>query len=173
MFISTIHRDNGSGVTIDSVHHEQHEGEHYYGTGYFDLGASASTDFCVIAPPDVYIHMVYVITGSQDLLLEIYEGSSFATDGTAVDFFNSNRNSNNTTSLLAYKDSTVSSDGSIIYSHKALANSTNRKEEVGTIGSREEIILRRGEKYIYRLTDLSASTNQINYLASFYETKEL
>jgi len=162
-------QDDGRGVIIDAVHHEIHEGEHYYTANYFSLAASGTADFCLIIPNDLAIHMVFSITTSETTTLEIYEDADFATDGTAITFFNSNRNSSNTTSLLAYQDSTINSLGNKIYGKKVMANSNARREEVGNFGEHEELVLKKGSKYIFRMTNLATGSNDINYLASYYE----
>jgi len=151
--------------TVTYEHHEIHSGSHYYMANHDDFGNGASSDFAIITPDTTkWIHMTFAIEGSYAVHLDIYEDSDFDGDGVAVDSFNNNRNSGNTTGMTITSDPTVNSVGDMIFAQQKGAN-----KQAGSLERAQEIILKQNTKYIFRITNESTSTNTISWLAEWYE----
>lgn len=116
-FDSTSASGTGYGylIQIPSEHHKIHEGVHYTGVDYdSDVDIAAPKYWHIKAPASGVIHLTWKIRASLNGLAELYEAPTTTADGTGVTPYNNDRNSANTSTLLFYKDPTVTVDGTLL-----------------------------------------------------------
>jgi len=142
------------------------EGKDYY---YHDvlepLGASASQDYLLTTPnSDLNIHFdLIAVFGDGAGSLEVYEGGD-RIGSVLQTIINRNRNSSNNTIVTIHKgQSGGSSDGTRMYWKRTGKNGGNTKFDVGgDAGAAKYRILKKNTKYIIRVTDKSATENNVS-----------
>lgn len=161
--LSTYDETTGKSypICIDVPHNKIHEGDHYYIRGFTTLGLNDQIDFVYTVPSGVYIHIKFDVVGTDRVELYFYEGTDY-TGGTVAYPLNNNRNyADNTTPY--YIDPTINDDGTLIWSA-----SVGAIRQIGTYDTDEEIVLKPGETYMWRIISRT-STNTITYHAKWYE----
>lgn len=153
---------------LDVVSHEHrkiHAGKHFFVASYDTLTNAAVLDFAFTTPNTTeWSHMVFELEGTGALSMQIYEGSDFDADGTAVTPINGNRNSSNTSTLGLQTDPTVNAAGTEIYYQYRGAN-----RSAGILIRDNEIIMKQNTKYLFRLTNQTAVNNIISWDFEWYE----
>jgi hypothetical protein len=139
-----------SAVVIDYVHHEIHEGDHFFCN-------IADTDVDIIAPKYFHIvtpntakwaHLTLMLTSTGAGKFEFFENPTINVAGTAVTVFNSDRNSIKANTTLIKQDSTTTSDGTLIWTSRVGAG-----ERIVSGSTRsDELILKQNEDYILKFT---------------------
>jgi hypothetical protein len=151
--------------TIEYEHHEIHSGSHYYICGYDSFTNGQVVDFTVVVPNVTkWPHMTFSLEGSGALSIEIHEGATVDTTGTAVTAYNNNRNSDNTSNLTIRTGDAFTSEGTLIYSQYKGAN-----KQAGFIERDRELVLKQNTTYIFRITNETALANIITWCAEWYE----
>ena len=155
-------------MTIDYVHHEIHEGDHFLYTDAVTLGEAGVQNYHITTPNTTkWAHMIFVVDGSAITQVELYEGTDKAGD-TDVVAGNSNRNSTTAATLVIKKGLTGgTSDGTRLHIYKGGSATNQSRGEAGTRND-EELILKQNTKYILRITSGTAS-NLCNVRMSWYE----
>ena len=157
--------------TITYEHHEIHEGDHYFVEDYTTLDENEYIDFCVTTPDTAeWTHMLFNINGQSLVNVNVYEGTTVSAAGTPVSAINSNRNSDNTTSLTIASDCGFSDIGTKILGYSSgVAGANPRKGQTpGLLGRSNEIVLKQNTTYIFRITS-GADNNIISYHGNWYE----
>lgn len=160
----------GAVSTIDYVHHAIHDSCHFCVTVY-DSDVDIGTPKIVrITTPDTSIrcHLVAYISGDGGFLFEFYENPTLDDAGDALTILNNNRNSVNTATATAFEDTTTqapNNDGILL---EAGYSGGEKKKESGTLGFRDEFILKQDEDYLVKITAESDSTKIIIVL-KWYE----
>jgi hypothetical protein len=136
-----------------------------------DLAIDGTKEFIVATGTTKDVHFIYKFEASSAGLLEVYEGVSTTTDGTAVIIYNTNRNSLNTsTNITITEDPTVVVGGVVIASNVVgIAGQTANQSEGGAVGPAIPLILKYGTKYHFIFTATFADTD-ISAVSFFYET---
>lgn len=162
---------SGASVSIESEHHEIHGGHHYFHSSIITIAGSASANI-ILETDGAEQHFTYSI-GSDiaGFTLYSYEKVTADSNGTLLPTLNNNRNSTNTSALVVRLNPTnVSTVGSTaIRSAYVGTAGTGVNRSAGTITRSTETILKFNTKYLIRITNLSASSNDINLTFSFYE----
>ena len=91
------------------------------------------------------------------------ENATIVVTGTTVSVYNSNRNSANTSGNLVLVGSTVTT-GTLILQQYSGANKL-----AGIVGRENEIILKQIEDYLFRITNETATANEVSWNAEWYE----
>jgi len=154
-------------ITVPYEHHEAHEGESFYYHDVIALGNAGVQNYLITTPNTTrWGHFGYQVEFCDARgILEVYE-SAVRTGTTAQTILNRNRNSATTATITVHKDySGGSSDGSRIVWKSVCAN----RNLSASVGSGLERILKQNTKYIFRLTNTSATTNNANVELDWYE----
>ena len=156
-------------IKIDSEHHEIHEGDHYFITGFQNIDTDAEIVFGVkTSDSESSGHITTLINGTSEIEVYIYEDAVF-TGGTPVIPINNNRNSLKTSGSLIVIAPTVTDVGTLLSSQSSGKAGVNPKSSVGGITSRQnEIILKRDTYYIFK-TISKDDDNIISFRADWYE----
>ena len=159
-------------VLIDTIHHEIHEGELFYSDNSDTLANGGVVNYLLTTPnDDKAIHLAYVVDGSAITQIDVYEGSDKA--GVAdITVFNANRLSSNAPTMTIKKGlNGGTTDGTLIKTHKSGSSTgvSSRNSASIRVG---EIILKKGTKYILRVTS-STADNLTNTKFEWYEHARL
>lgn len=165
------HVDNVSGTlqTIDFVHHEIHEGNHYFVANWIELDATNTFEFVYQTPSSTTrSHSIVSIMSTGQVEVDAFEDTIAGVDGTQVIPFNSERDSTNTSEAIIRTDPTITSDGNFLWS-MSLGSGTNPANTAGAGVSRDnELVLKTNTKYLVRFTS-NTNGNRINYRFDWYE----
>ncbi|MCF7861162.1 hypothetical protein K9M79_02865 [Candidatus Woesearchaeota archaeon] len=174
--ISGINYESGkSGIdsstetlqTINYEHHEIHSGSHYNYCDYdiTPLGSGDTIEFILTTPDTTtWTHFSFQVFSSTGATIELYEGASGITGGTAITPRNNNRNHADSSTITLLKDPTaITSDGTRAAGFLAGAN-----RDGGSIERDKENVLKQNTIYLLRITSLAASNN-ISWCAEWYE----
>ncbi len=83
--VDEIRMDSATNTmqVINFEHHQIHDNEHYFLEDFVTLGNGVVFDFCVTtADNDAWVHLVFSYSSTLAMQFDLYEGSSFAADGT-------------------------------------------------------------------------------------------
>ena len=156
-------------VTIDTVHHELHEGNHYHYCNY-QLGnaVGATIEFVLTVPSGaIYPHFLFEVYSSQGATIDVYIGTTGVTGGTSITPRNNNTVSINTSGISIVKDpSSITSDGLFVSGYLAGAG-----RNAGFNKRDNEFILSDNRSYLVRITSL-ANGNDISWCCEWYEHDE-
>lgn len=151
---------------IEHEHAEIHGGDHYNYCDYALNQASGITIEFIITTPDTtkWTHFTFEVSSSAGATLELYEGASGISGGTAITPRNNNRNSANVSTVTLIKDpSSISNDGV-----RAAGFLAGGDRVAGLVGRGREKILKQNTTYLARITSLAVS-NDISWCAEWYE----
>jgi len=138
--------------TIDSAHHEIHNGDHYK-AGFQDtsMATNETITLLFVTPASVeWAHWILTAQATGAVVIELYEGAT-ATGGTPVTRFNRNRNSLNDSTTLVYHTPSVTADGTKIV-ERWVGNEGFKESVGGEMRGDSEFILKQDTKYLIRLT---------------------
>ena len=170
---SALKTDDEELVTIDKVHYEIHEGEHYtaiVADGDVDI---ASPKYISLTAPNTAtrIHLFFTVSADNGFLLQLYENPTLNAAGSAVAAYNNDRNSVNAATLVLKEDCTTqapNNDGTLIMAQYAGGGTNPAARSSGTGASRSEWILAQAEEYIIKITT-SVDNSKANALFEWYE----
>jgi len=163
-------RYSSSLGAIESEHKHIHEGNHFF-IADFDTGLSDgdTIEFVVTTPnSNKSTHMTFFIEGTDGVQMEIYEGASGITGGTAQTPLNSNRNSSTSSSLTIVKNPTSISN----YGTKIFGMRSGQNKEAGITERNWELILKKNTTYVYKITS-NGNSNNISYIGNWYEVEQV
>lgn len=159
-------------VTIDFVHHEIHEGNHYTASIYDnDVDIVGPKYVRITTPATGETHLVFSVSGSAGFIAEFYEDPTLNAAGAAVARINNNRVSTNTANVTTFQDTTTqapNNDGTLLWSAIAGSGGNPAQSNSGQSGARQEFILTTSEDYLVKVTVLADNT-KINIQAEWYE----
>jgi len=165
-------KDDDALTTIASVHHEIHEGHHFYVEGFVTLADTATMYAKLIVPnTDKRIHLRWLIDASGILETNFYEGASGGmTGGSSASVLNSNRNSNNKSCLAGNVTTgvTVATNKGTLVSSKKVGGTGFKTFFGGSSERDDEIILKNNTTYFREFISGSAD-NVVSFRASWYE----
>jgi hypothetical protein len=150
---------------IDYEHHEIHSGSSFVLTNVSDVASGATFDLLMVTPDTTsWAHMFIQATTERETLFEIFEGVTTSSDGTVCTPTNRNRNSTSTANLLCYHTPSITSTASLILNAKSGSGKTG-----GEARSEQEIVLKQNTKYLFRVTNDSASAGWVSQQLNWYE----
>lgn len=164
-------------IGIDYAHHEVHSGSHYF-TGYSAALTSGQVLTIGITTPNTtkLPHMLIGYNSADEALFELLEDVTSFSGGLSLTAYNSDRNSSSTSGLTLIAGHTGSNlitptGGTVIFNeYYGEAGATPSRAGAGG-GNRNdnEIILKQNTKYLFRITDQSASGNNSSITLEWYE----
>jgi hypothetical protein len=163
--------------SIDLSHERIHEGNHFYVRKVITgLNAGVAKNFLIIPPSEaevssdtVLIHIIYGVFANPGADIAFFEGSTVSSNGTEITPINNNRASDTTSVTKVFEDPVITSVGTQISEDRAgtpadlgMGGRLNRDED--------EIILRPGTNYIFRVTPLADNTD-IRITLDWYDNR--
>jgi len=153
-------------IAMSYEHHEIHDGNHFNYCDY-SLGEAvgATIEFVLTTPNTTkWIHFNFTVASTDGATIELYEGTSGITAGTAITPRNNNRNSLTASGVTLIKDPTaITSDGVRASGYLAGGGRVS-----GVITRDTEYMLGQNRTYLMRITSL-ANGNDISWAADWYE----
>ena len=164
-YTAGIDRTTYALESISYEHHEIHDGSHYFICGHQAFSNGEIIDFTVVTPNSTKLaHMIFSVSGSGAVSLEIHESATVDEAGSAVTAYNNNRNSSNTSSLTIRTGDSFTDEGTMIF-----RNQVGALKESGLINRERELILKSDTTYIFRITNETTQSNDISYCGEWYE----
>lgn len=162
-----------SQVFIDNTHHELHAGKHFFIKGFTDLTGSQVLDYLFSTPAanpsvpteDFYCHFLLNVAFEAEANIVVYEGATTSADGTPVASFCSNRCKDNTPLAGSFIAPTVTDVGVQIAALKVGSG----KLTGGGARAENELVMKQGTKYLFRITNDTVSNNWFDYHVNWYE----
>ena len=155
-------------VTIDQVHHQQHEGEAFHYSEVITLGSAAVQDYLLTVPAGKYPHLIYSVDGIYGVTIELYEATGKTQSAAAVSVYNRNRNSAKVPSMTVKKGTDGGSGDGTRILWKRSGSGTSGGKLAASVAERSERVLKAATAYIFRLTS-AASSNDISIELDWYE----
>lgn len=155
----------GALITIDYPHHEVHDGSFYICS---DISGSVSSKIWRITTPNTTMraHFTLMVSSDQAITLGFYENPTLNAAGTQLTAYNADRNSANTATVTAFKDTTTTSDGTLLFT--TVTGSSNAKSQVGGAArAGSEYILKQNEDYLIKCT--LANAGYVSIILDWYE----
>ena len=160
--------------TIGYEHHEIHAGSHFMLCDYVDLSINQVYDIQITTPNTTKeSHLVFGIEVESETLLQLFEGVTIATAGSALGVRNNNRNSATVTGMTVngiLNSSTANADADTVISAATIMEQSIvgvGKGSLGSVTRENEIVLKKNAIYSLRFTATAAG--YINYCLHWYE----
>lgn len=169
--IDQVEPTTNSVKVIDYSHAELHSGDHYVVKDYVSVLKAGVKEF-IISTPDTkrWAHMVLGVDAvTSSITIDIYEGVSTTSDGTAINNRNRNRNFSDDNTTICYEDPTgLTGDvaGNLL---QASYLGAGKNSAGGGIRDSEEMLLKQNTKYLVRVTELNIAATVVNYTFDWYE----
>jgi hypothetical protein len=161
--------------TIEYVHHEIHDGAHFFIQGFSVVNSGGNVSFeTTTQNGSKWVHMLFNVNSTQLTEFNVFEGATLS-GATIMTPVNSNRNANITSILTAVFQPVISgttpTSGTQIFSSRfGVSGGTVGQPLRGEGGQRaeNEIILKSGTTYLWEIKSLSP-LNLIDYDGNWYE----
>lgn len=161
---------NGHVVTQQELDHIIYHGNGY-GVGYYDASVSNGSSIDVLVScDDVPLAVQLNIAAGGDCLFNLYENPTISSVGTALTAINLNRNSTKTCGASISHTPTVSSVGTLIY--QLYSPGGMRFSAGGGDASFQRGILKKGEQYLFRLTNTAGLTKPMQISLLYFNPEE-
>jgi len=143
-----------SASMIDNAHSELHDGHHFFVSDYATgiNNAAPKNWYLNIPAGPVLMHFIPLFGCSAGGVWQLFEGPTITVNGTGLTIFNSNRNSSVASTALAYKDPTVTVDGTQLWAEYAGVAGAGPLRAPGEGRATDEIDLQYSTKYVLRFT---------------------
>lgn len=154
-------------VTIDTEHHEVHEGNHFYFCDYqLNNTSGAVINLSVTTPSSgKRPHVAFTVFSSLGATIEVYNGAT-VTGGTTITPLNNMHGSAITSALAVKLNPTITVAGTRRSGYLAGAG-----RQAGIASRSEENILAYSTTYVFKITSL-ANSNDISWCFEWYEHTE-
>jgi hypothetical protein len=152
--------------TIDYAHHEIHGGSTFHVNDVIAMTNAQVVDYLITTPNTArWAHLGYEIDPlDSGIALGIFEGAD-RVGTTALIAYNRDRNSATTATTTMHRGhSAGTTDGVQIVTRR-----TGTKTIGASTGDSTERIMKQNTKYIFRVTNLSAQTNNVSLRWFWYE----
>jgi hypothetical protein len=157
-------------ITIELPHHEVHEGNHYTTTDSATINAGAlNRKVWRFTTPNntTQCHLILTFTSSLSGVLSFNANPTVNAPGSGLSEYNNNQNSVKTAQLTAFKDTTLTADGTPI--SILIIGTSAPATRIGGVGRiSTEWILKMNEDYVLIFTADNANT-LISVVAEWYE----
>lgn len=154
-------------VVIDTIHDRMHRGQ-FFTAGLVNLALANNGTLELLLRVSTGAHVRFAANNGGDARVQLFENATFSDPGSAVTRVNRNRFSSKTAKTLISSAPTISDDGDSIFDKVLAGGSGFFFTSGGELGSFEEYILSPGD-YLFRLTNLSGSTQPADLQLDFYE----
>lgn len=160
----------GALVAVENEHHEIHEGETFQ-VSYKSPDASPIADdgtvIFVLTTTTKTAHLVFDASGGGDFEGEFREDVTVAA-GTSMTPQNKNRTFPNNNTATVVRDPTVSNAG-VLLETAFIPGGTGPLAGGGIGSGRSEWILKKGAKYMLRITNRAGNNQPMSLRAEWYE----
>jgi hypothetical protein len=155
--------------TIEKEHYEIHEGDFYSATSVeTDIDNAISQKWMFVAPDSAKrIHIAARISATGAGFVYFFAEGTVSDSGLAIPLYNNDRNSVKNTTLLAYKDPTVTTEGTLLMADYFGSND-NHSRIGGAVKMSAEYILKQGKTYLLKYTP-DADDKTAVLVIEFYE----
>ena len=157
----------GAIEVISYEHHEIHSGSHYFVKTVIELSGAGDIEYFMFRTPDTSkrVHAQARIGGNAEFDIEIFEDPTTTADGTPVTTINNERDSANTSELLAFGAPTVTADGDRIWYGRI---GTGRDATVSA-ATGYEILAATDTDYLFKVTKAASGDGYVDVDFSWYE----
>ena len=157
--------------TIDTEHREIHKGNHFFYANTYEIAGSTTTNF-ILQTGAKEIHFTFALSSTvAGISYDTYEEVTANEDGTLVTPLNNYRESASATTVTIRLNPTgISTVGATLLRAIRSGNAgATAFQTSGNVDRGNEVIFKANTKYLLAITNLSASTNYINFDANWYE----
>ncbi len=159
----------GRLVIVDSVHHEVHEGNHYFiNNSTANASATEILGTLITTPATKRVHMVSEFGGSAATVFTLIKGPTVAnTSKSALVEFNNDQESTKTAAVVAVdiSDTDISVGTTML---KTVLGGGLQGRTGGNLAGRSELLLAQGEDYYFQINSDGANNN-VAITVSWYE----
>ena len=163
-----VHSDGGLKI-IDTVQYNIQDGKGYRAAHRFTAVAdNASKDVLVQVGATKTPHTLILVSNEGDSHLDIYEGTTISSSGSALGVFNKNRQSSGTSETNIFHTPTVSSTGTVINNIFLPGGRKNSATGNNSL-SQSEWMLKKSTNYLVRITNKSGAVIDMSTEIEYYE----
>lgn len=161
-------------ITIDYSHHEIHGGSEFRAGGTKEIAGSGTMEICFTTPNTTkWMHFLLAVDVHSEARVQLQEGITSFTGGTAITPRNANRNSVKTSGVTDMALDPTTTPGTPTglgdqYIGQAGANPA-QQSLAGSGETRNEWVLKQNTKYRVLVTNQDTSSNRVNIKMSWYE----
>jgi len=162
-----IDASTNSLQTVSYAHHEIHSGSSFFTGNHVALGNGDTYDILIVTPnTTTYSHLIFTVTVSAEATFDFYEAVTATGNGTELDMFSRNRQKDTTPGTTFYHTPTGLGALTTVLGEGILGNG---KGVGGGIRDAEEFILKPNTKYLFRMANEVAGTNEYDWQFNWYE----
>lgn len=160
----------GNLVTISHEHLKVHQSE-LLATGYLATGVAAAGDIEVLfqCPSTHDLHLYIRMAAGADATFTAFEGPTINAQGTVLTPINHNRNGTDSANATITHTPTLGADGSQLWEQFFPGGTGGASPGVIEPATTEQVVLKAGNNYLFRLTNNDGAGQTLNMLFSFYE----
>lgn len=155
-------------VTIDTPHHQIHEGEQFTFQEVIQLGSAGTQDYILTVPAATFPHFGYKVDGIYGVTIEMFTGTGFTQSAAASTVFNRNMASAKTPGMTIKKGHDAGSGDGTRFVWRKAGSGTSAGKLQGSASEASERILNASTHYLFRITSAAAS-NDISVEFDWYE----
>jgi len=161
----------GYKVNIPIEHHKVHESEMYTCSDYDADTDQGNSKFWLLRTCPLQMHLMANLSATQPIRALFYENPTITDNGTRINVFNNNRNSDKVSNCRIYRDPTVGDNGTLL--ETTIIGVGEKKTSVGGVARQfTEWILVPNALYLMGFTALADNT--ISALGiNLYETSHI
>ena len=157
---------------LSIIHHLAHLGLVFFaGCVFGTLADNANADLLVRTSPDKHPHLTHSFVSGGDSIVYIFEGVVAATSSDIVVPRNHYREKGDDSGVLVWANPVVTSTGVTLFTEVIAGGQKNFATGGGSDG-RDELILNKGEDYIFRINNISGSSVSASTVIEFYERSD-
>lgn len=156
-------------VDITYEHDQVHKG-HYFSGGVYNASVAdgATVELLLQISSTSTFHAKITVAAGGDSTIQIYEGTTFSSAGSAVTMSNHNRSSATSFAGTVTLTPTVTLDGSQINGTGYVAAGSKHSASGGDFGFGSEFILAKSTNYLLRATNNSGGAAKIGVYVEGY-----
>jgi len=150
-----------------------HQGKGFSHHKLNSVTTGSTLDYLFITPTDKDIHFRAWSVKSSDgpISITVYEDTIVSANGVAVALGNNNRQSTITPMITCYTAPTVTSVGNVMMTDFIGVTGGGAHVTVGEAAADDtEWLLKKGAKYLFRITNTSGSTASVVHKFNWFET---
>lgn len=158
--------------TIDTVHHEVHEGEMWHASyTNSNVANGANLDFVMVTGATKECHAAFEVFAGGQVTVYLYEAPTLSNNGTGVTAYNMKRSHVGSATATTTHTPTVTQTGTTaLVNGRILPGGTSATTRIGGgIRTGVEWILAANTKYLLRCTNSSGGAIAINAVVEWYE----
>lgn len=171
-FMNTFEYLTGAVKIMDNDHAYIHQGKYFSVTYQLTIltGATAKVTFLTNSDKSIHYRPASIVASADKLSLNVYEGSSGASGGTALTPLNRNRQSIIATDVVIKTGVTVTTNGTLIQTAYLPGSTGVGQSRAGaSAGGTNEWVLKTDTLYTYEFINGSTESNVVWVEFQWYE----